>query len=288
MPRPAVGRAAAAEAQSVRQQRLEHRLNRALSDCYSTLLPFLGANPEPFEVLARADEHRAYWRPNRVRLLLLAESHVYTQTKELDHYLRPNPLLPPGLPAGYVRLVYSLGYGEDVLLDRPIEGSRNSGTPQFWKLFLSCLTPITQNLDFAPILVSRTPTPERLANKVSVLQRLQDQGIWLLDASIAALYSPTNPKPNPESIAAVVARSWDGYIGPLIEGARPEGVLCIGRGVARILGSRLDGLAVPWKAIDQPNARVTAQVHMAGFALCHRASRDPRALAGPHIASAAV
>jgi len=120
-------------------------LNRTLSDCYSTLLPFLGSAPEPFEVIERADEHREYWRPPHVRLVLLAESHVYTQAAELDHFLRPDPLLPPDLPKGYVRLVYALGYGEDRLLDRPIEGPRNSGTPQYLKLFFSCLNQIRAN-----------------------------------------------------------------------------------------------------------------------------------------------
>lgn len=260
-------------------------MNKTLNECYSTLLPHLGEAPEPYEVLARADEHREYWRPSRVRLVLLAESHVYTQLAELDHVLRPDPLLPTDLPRGFVRLVYSLGYGEDGLLDRPIEGPRNSGTPQFWKLFLSCLAPISGNQDFASVLVSRTPMPERLANKLGVLRRLRDQGIWLLDASIAALYSPRNPKPKPDAMASVVARSWDRYVGPVVERAQPEGVICIGRGVAKILSTRLQGLGVPWRAIDQPNARVSAQVHTAGFALCHRASQDPRALADPNAAA---
>jgi hypothetical protein len=180
---------------------------------------------------------------------------------------------------GYVRLVYSLGYGEDALLQDPLEGARNSGTPQFWKLFFSCLTPIRQIEDFAPVLVSRTRLPQRLANKLDVLRGLRDRGIWLLDASIAALYSPSGPKPDPRSLSEVVARSWDGYVGPLIAKCQPEGILCIGRGVSNTLGTRLRGLGVPWQAIDQPNPRVSSRTHMAGFALCHQASNDPRALA---------
>ena len=118
-------------------------MNRSLRDCYDDLLPFLGPSPEPYEVLARADEHREYWRPRKVRLVLLAESHVYTLREELDCQLKPHPLLPSDLPRGYVRLVYSLGYGEDDLLDHPIQGPRNSGTPQFWKLFYACTSRIS-------------------------------------------------------------------------------------------------------------------------------------------------
>lgn len=257
-------------------------MSTALSTCYSTLLPFLGESPEPFEVLARADEHREYWRPRRVRLILLAESHVYTQATELAHSLRPDPLLPADLPLGYVRLVYALGYGEDKLLDRPIAGSRNSGTPQYWKLFFSCLNPIRANSDFAPLLTSQTPLPARLANKLAVLRGLHEQGVWLLDACIAALYSPANPKPRPDTMANVIGRSWDGYVGPLVEQAQPEGILVIGRGVAKVLEGRLHGLGVPWRAIDQPNARVSSQVHMNGFALCHQATQDPRILGEVH------
>lgn len=260
-------------------QALGGRLNQSLRDCYSTLTPLLGESAEPFEVLARADEHREYWRPERVRLILLAESHVYTQAAELEHALKADPSLPAGIPMGYVRLVYALGYGEDKLLDRPISGSRNSGTPQYWKLFYSCLNAVRENADFAPVLASRTPLPDRLANKLAVLQGLKEQGVWLLDASIAALYSPMGPKPRPDTLANVIAQSWDGYVGPQVRQAQPEGILVIGRGVARTLDTRLNQLGMPWRAIDQPNARVSAQTHMDGFALCYRATRDPRSLA---------
>lgn len=253
-------------------------MSQSLRQCYASLLPLLGDSPEPFEALARADEHREYWRPRRVRLILLAESHVFTQASELEHSLRPDPLLPAGLPRGYVRLVYALGYGEDRLLDRPIEGSRNSGTPQYWKLFFSCLNPIQANSDFAPVQSSQTPLPARLANKLAVLHGLRDQGVWLLDANIAALYSPSTPKPKADRMANVLARSWDGYVGPLVRQVQPEGVLVIGRGVANVLGARLGSLGVPWRAIAQPNARVSAQTHMDGFALCRRATMDPRSL----------
>ncbi|MDQ6666242.1 MAG: hypothetical protein M3Z23_17830, partial [Acidobacteriota bacterium] len=60
------------------------------------------------------------------------------------------PYAPIDIPRGFVRLVYCLGYGESHLLDEPIE-ARNSGTPQFWKIFYSCLNPIQSSETFAPV-----------------------------------------------------------------------------------------------------------------------------------------
>ncbi len=106
----------------------------ALEKCHSALAEILGEHAEPLEVVRRADEHRDYWRPRKVvRIVLLAESHVYTTTGELGYRLQALPALPPDLPRGFVRLVYCLGYGENRLLDRPVTGTRNTGTPQYWK-----------------------------------------------------------------------------------------------------------------------------------------------------------
>ena len=49
-----------------------------IQECHRRLAAILGPGAEPVEVLLRAEEHRRYWRPDRVRVVLLAESHVYT------------------------------------------------------------------------------------------------------------------------------------------------------------------------------------------------------------------
>jgi hypothetical protein len=177
-----------------------------------------------------------------------------------------------------VRLVYCLGYGEDALLDAPIATCRNSGTPQFWKLFYSCLYPVTRNEDFAPVQGARTPLAARVANKIAVIELLKACGVWLVDASIAALYIPGRTKPSPQFIARALHASWDGYVRSVIAEATPQAILCIGLGVARALRSRLDRLGIPWAPVPQPNARLSAADHFRVFGMYRRACEEPESV----------
>jgi hypothetical protein len=234
----------------------------ALQECHSQLARLLGSAAEPIEVLQRAEEHRAYWRPERVRVLLLAESHVYTTPSEMERSIVLNDRME--IPRGFVRLVYCMGYGENRLLNRPIVAPRNSGTPQYWKIFYSCVNRVFSNEDFVPIL-SRTPFPQRIRNKLALLQRLKEIGVWLVDASLAALY----PKPAPSIVEACLQTSWDSYVVQVIRSARPSRIVCIGRGVARSLGDRLSGLNVPVTVVPQPNARLASTEHFGLFQQYH-------------------
>lgn len=236
----------------------------ALEECHSRLAKLLGPGAEPIEVLRCAEDHRTYWRPNHVRVLLLAESHVFTTTSELERrVILPNM---PGndIPRRFVRLVYCLGYGENSLLDHPIDNPRNSGTPQFWKIFNSCLNRVQSNSDFATVL-GQTPLPARVQNKLALLRRLKATGVWLVDASMAALYLPSRPKPALAILEAALRTSWDSYVGQVVKAASPSHIVCVGRGVARCLGDRLTGLGVPVTAVPQPNARLSSAEHLAAF-----------------------
>jgi hypothetical protein len=250
----------------------------ALERCHAVLADILGED-EPLEVLRRADEHRDYWRPRDVRIVLLAESHVYTTADELGYRLQPQPALPPDLPSGFVRLVYCLGYGENGLLDRPITGARNTGTPQYWKVFFSCVHPVTSGTDFAPFLVSRSSSDARVPYKLRVLQQLRDRGIWLLDASIAALYRPGRPKPSAHVIRAALQKSWDLYIQDRVLEASPSAIVCVGRGVLSCLRERLDDLGIQVYGECQPNARCSSAEHLAAFkryyCYCNREGGTP-------------
>jgi hypothetical protein len=44
----------------------------------------LGDDIEPFEVIRSVEEHRLYWKPEMVRVVLLAESQVYTTAGDLS------------------------------------------------------------------------------------------------------------------------------------------------------------------------------------------------------------
>jgi hypothetical protein len=110
--------------------------------------------------------------------------------------------------------VYSLGYGEDALLDQTITSPRNLGTPQFWKIFQSCIAKPGITADYGSVQKTRThDSMLRLRNKVLVLERLRESGVWLVDASLAALYLPGQEKPLARLRKEVLQTSWDEYVG---------------------------------------------------------------------------
>jgi hypothetical protein len=247
--------------------------------CHSALAQLIGPEMEPISVIQRVEEHRAYWRPQSTRVVLLAESHVYTSSVEIQRTLKPLQNLPPNLPRGFTRFVYCLGYGENDLLDTPINDPPNSGTPQFWKIFHSCVNPLTQNGDFAGILVSGTRNEEeRILNKLRLLGELRARGVWLVDASIAALYRPGGIANPPLALRkAVLQTSWDMYTKRVVSDAAPEAILCIGKGIAMVLRERLDRIGIPWATVPQPNARgVSTEVQWQIFATCHSVCEDPQ------------
>jgi hypothetical protein len=228
-------------------------------------------------VLERAEEHRAFWRPERTRVILLAESHVYTQEAELTRQIRSFPDAPNGIPRGFIRLVYALGYGEDGLLDRAISNPRNSGTPQFWKIFQSCIASPGDDVEYGRVQVSRTPIlRDRVRAKVDVLTRLREHGVWLVDASIAALYLPGQPKPASTTRDEVLRASWDTFTSSVVASAEPAAILCIGVGVVRSLRSRLDRLGIPWAGVHQPQAHLSSAEHGRIHELYSLVCDDPR------------
>lgn len=245
----------------------------ALEECHRRLGKLLGPGAEPIEVLRRAEEHRAYWRPERVRVILLAESHVYTTASELERKVILPDHIEEEAPRGFVRLVYCLGYGENRLLDKPITVPRNSGTPQFWKIFYSCVNLVRMNEDFASLL-DQTPFLRRIQNKLTLLQRLRELGVWLVDASLAALYLPGQPKLAPALIESCLRTSWDSYVGPVVKAAGPSNIVCIGKGVEQSLGSRLYRVGVPVTVVPQPNARLTTDQHFSVFRQYHDVVRQ--------------
>lgn len=93
------------------------------------LAALLGAGwgHESAAVLAAVEAHREYWRPDEVRVLLLAESHVRTHRDELAAKVSAVPWGCPDAPCEFVRLVYCLGNGEGHLLSAKL--SNSGGTP---------------------------------------------------------------------------------------------------------------------------------------------------------------
>ncbi len=206
---------------------------------------------EPFCIVKSVDDHRNFWKPKNVRVLLLAESHVHTLIEEYNKSMKYNDFQKlDGCPANYVKLVYCLGYGEGKLANP----NDNSRTWQFWRIFTSC---VSQNPSSKFGKLEKGETPDfyqRLCNKISVLEQLKENGIWLVDASIVALYIK-NVKPDPKIINGIIKICWNQYISQIIYENKPEKIIVIGKEVGKILKDELEGLkkvGINFYVLNQP------------------------------------
>ena len=200
---------------------------------------------EPPAAALAAEAWRQAFRPPRLRLLLLAESHMATGAAELACPLRLPPDLDWPQPAGFVRHVYCPAYGEPGLV--PGLPAGNAGTPQYWRLFAA--------LDGTPA-PTRAAWPDpaaRLAAKAALLRRLRTRGIWLTDASLVAVAGPGGAREAARIHAEAIRSSWDRYHAARLPALAPAHVVVIGRAVAAVLRGALDA-AFPgrWQAVPQP------------------------------------
>jgi len=215
-------------------------LERELHRCYERASPYLGEEAEPFKVVNAGERHREYWRPEEVRVLLLAESHVYTKGEECVPMKGPDQYGPEGVPDAFIRLVYCLGYGEREYAGLNL--ANNAGTWQYWKIFSSCAY-----RDGAPesdlVLKSISPIAmDRISAKINLLRRLRQMGVWLVDSSVLALYKPGGIKPDRAIRDRLLQVCWDEYIGHVVEAARPRQVVVIGQGVSQAIGGRIKSI----------------------------------------------
>ena len=163
--------------------------NSKLMKVYSQLSNIPNIEIEPLDIISTVESYRDFWKPDQVKVILLAESYVFTSTPDFNQRINL-PMFPKlklnNYPNNFVRFVYCLGYGENDSLIGTL--ANNTGTPQFWKIFYSCLNQIHSNEDFSPILKNVTNFNERMTNKIHLLEELKAKGIWLLDTSLMALY----------------------------------------------------------------------------------------------------
>jgi len=222
----------------------------SLEKTYSEIKESIGNRLEfeSFKVVKSVDDHRNFWKPEKVKVLLLAESHVFTRDSEHDNIMRYDDFVElKECPAGYVKLVYCLGYGEKEMVKIPV----NRGTPQFWKIFVSCLNQDSDS-EGKKILLSQTLNfHQRIHNKISVLEQLKEKGIWLVDASIIALYNDTR-KPDPEMMEKIIKISWKNYVSKVIQDANPDKIIVIGKGVYKSLERELRQTNIPIHVQSQP------------------------------------
>jgi hypothetical protein len=214
---------------------------------------------DSLEVVKQVEEYRQFWKPEKTNVVLLAESHVYTDEKDyeakcnssiLDRIMLPEN---PNYPVNFVRFVYCLGYGEDSLLTRKPD-RRNAGTPQYWKIFSSCVAEDEEDLGFSKVLKTRTPSLfQRLRNKVNILRKMKERGVWLLDASIVGLYG--SGAKDAMITEGTIEICWKAHIADAILEANPKHIIIIGKGVGSILHFKPKNIDIPFTIIPQPQAR---------------------------------
>ncbi|MDI9578819.1 MAG: hypothetical protein QM398_11880 [Thermoproteota archaeon] len=212
---------------------------------------------DSLEAVKQVEEYRQYWKPDKTNIVLLAESHVYTDQNDFKRKLNRAFIQKnlPNYPSNFVRFVYCLGYGEDTLLNGEKGSRENTGTPQFWKIFASCIATNPDNPRHYRILKSATPSfTERLQNKISILSEMKQKGIWLMDASIVGLYG-NEAKNDLSACDRIIEICWNNYIEGIVEQAEPKFVIIIGKGVEKIISHKL---RIPFEAIDLPSAYIDA------------------------------
>jgi hypothetical protein len=225
---------------------------------------------ESFEVVRQVEEYRQFWKPKEVKVVLLGESHVYTESRDYQTKLKRSIIdnLIRDYPTNFVRFVYCLGYGENEILERALED--NSGTPQYWKIFSSCIALSAENkraLGFERILKTQTPNlTRRLRNKINVLRQMQEKGVWLLDASIVGLYRSTLE--NNETKKRIIEICWDNHIAKIIEESNPKHMIIIGKGVKDALRFKLWNLNLPHdqiSTIPSPQERTSSETQLENY-----------------------
>jgi hypothetical protein len=147
--------------------------------------PVLGNNAEPLESVRLVEVYRRYLKPKAVRVVLLAESHVFTSDEDRRIAIPPIDDMP-GYPTQYARFVSCLGNGKRNLTNDP-HYPRADGTLQFWKILYACNNRIENLEDFRPVQRGMS-FPQRLQNKIHLLKNPREKGIWLAAASIVAVY----------------------------------------------------------------------------------------------------
>jgi hypothetical protein len=205
---------------------------------------------DSFNVIQKVEEYRQFWKPEKTNLILLAESHVYTDDYEfevkcnrfkLEYFIK-------NYPTDFVRFIYCLAYGESDLLNKNIGSNR--GTPDYWKIFASSIAKGDSDLGFNRILKEDNPYFPRLRNKVNILQEMKRRGIWLLDASLVGIYKAIDAihdnvltnKQRFEIKKTIFTICWDNHLRDIIAEEKPKHVIVIGKGYYSVEGILEDRL----------------------------------------------
>jgi hypothetical protein len=211
-------------------------------------MPRIGVGTESGAYLKAVRDWRRAWRPERVRVLLVAESHVAEHSGD-DAVRVHTACQPANMPDRFVRLVYCLGYGESWICNPT--PAKNGGTWQFWDLFGALAGGLSNKM---PGVRRKADRQLRLAWKLETLNELRARGIWLVDASVVGLYSPGGRRlVTGRAYVEVVRESFSRFVWPEVADEPLEQVWAIGRGVGDALKG-LEGIDSS-KIVRQPQDR---------------------------------
>jgi hypothetical protein len=203
--------------------------------------------PEPYAVVKSVEAHRDYWKPDKTKILLIAESHVYTTLQDNAIQVQVQDESLPGLPTDYVKLVYCLGYGGQDVLNRRLPYKH--GTPQYWRLFNIC-----NQFDGALSIGDLT----KVSSKITLLKALKSKGIWLFDVCPMALYGvdpdglEIKKQMSAKKYSEIIQASWQFYSRPIFEQMRPPVVIVVGKMLWSLLSFEMQSGQADW--VYQPNA----------------------------------
>ncbi len=204
--------------------------------------------PESEAYQAQVCAWREAWRPEAVRTLLIAESHVREMAGDTEVEVALSVPTPEKIPVGFCRLVYCLGYGESSICDpTPV---KNSGTIQYWDLFGQ----IAFGTDHLQPRKSESTDEERIGWKLSTLRELRGRGVWLVDASTSPCYASGGKRLFAgKNYKEQLQKSWDEIVWPTLQTEPIESIWIIGKGVAAALKTRPE--LNDANVISQPQSR---------------------------------
>jgi hypothetical protein len=208
---------------------------------------------ESLAIAKLVHDYRYFWKPEKIKTLLLAESHVFTPDDDTTIPFSNAFHNFSGLvdyPNQFANFIYCLGYGEKQILTTETQ-SKNAGTWQFWQLFNS-----TCDNKFKVLKKIEPDFQKRIREKIALLTEMKMDGIWLLDCSFLAIYNDS-VKPHKKEMDAILSHSFRNYCLPIINQENPEKVIVIGKTVFDIIqNSHPNIMTSHWDWIHQPNARV--------------------------------
>jgi hypothetical protein len=85
-----------------------------------------------------------------------------------------------------------------------------------------------------------------------------EDGVWLLDASIIGLYND-GLKPDNTEYTKIIECSFENYCAPIIDNIRPAPIVVVGKTVYDRLSSIIREFNLKAQWINQPNARLKNQ-----------------------------